>query len=79
MTCLKARKDKVALNSEETPGKNTILGFENEFECYYQFILLNANTEGTSSAKQYLKIVDCTTQEPTMGRVTKMANVYNPY
>jgi len=31
------------------------------------------------STEQYLEIVDCTTQEPAMRRVTEVTNVYNPH
>lgn len=29
--------------------------------------------------RNYLKVMNCTTQEPTMSSVTKVTNIYNPY
>lgn len=35
--------------------------------------------EKTSSTEHYLEVMNRTTQEPTMGRIVEVTNIYNPY
>jgi hypothetical protein len=41
--------------------------------------ILTVRNRLDSSTEQYLEIVDCTAQKPTMRRVVEVTNVYNPH